>query len=94
MALGRCHMVSAVRAGLSRLPFVVLLVLAIMALSFVFMMLCRYEQNRRNAGGAGSPQSSGCLWRGASRDGALYQEHNLYLHRRARSRDGVAGCLG
>ncbi len=58
MALGRCHMVSAVRAGLSRLPFVVLLVLAIMALSFVFMMLCRYEQNRRNAGGAGSPQSS------------------------------------
>lgn len=53
MALGRCHMVSAVRAGLSRLPFVVLLVLAIMALSFVFMMLCRYEQNRRNAGGAG-----------------------------------------
>lgn len=39
MALGRCHMVSAVRAGLSRLPFVVLLVLAIMALSFVFMML-------------------------------------------------------
>lgn len=58
MALGRCHMVSAVRAGLSRLPFVALLVLAIMALSFVFMMLCRYEQNRRNAGGAGSPQSS------------------------------------
>lgn len=58
MALGRCHMVSAVRAGLSRLPFVVLLVLAIMALSFVFMMFCRYEQNRRNAGGAGSPQSS------------------------------------
>lgn len=94
MALGRCHMVSAVRAGLSRLPFVALLVLAIMALSFVFMMLCRYEQNRRNTGGGFAAKLRGCLWRGASRDGALYQEHHLYLHRRARPRDGVAGCLG
>ncbi len=95
MALGRCHMVSAVRAGLSRLPFVVLLVLAIMALSFVFMMLCRYEQNRRNAGGAGSPQSSAVAYgEELPATGRFTKEHHLYLHRRARPRDGVARCLG
>lgn len=54
---GRHSMLSAARRALSRLPFVALLVLAVVVLMSAFMLLCRYEQSRRSAGGA-SPMRS------------------------------------
>lgn len=56
--LGRHSMLSAARRALSRLPFVALLVFAVVALMSAFMLLCRYEQSRRSGGGASPARST------------------------------------
>lgn len=56
--LGWHSMFSAARRVCGRLPFVALLVFAIVAFMSVFMLLCRYEQSRRSAGGASPARST------------------------------------
>lgn len=52
MVTGGYHAAAVARAALTRLPLVVLLVIVIVALTSAFMLLCRYEQERRAANGA------------------------------------------
>lgn len=56
MTVERRHVLAAARAALSRLPFVVLLVLAVVALTTAIMLMCRYERQRRAATGASTPE--------------------------------------
>lgn len=56
MTVERHHVFAAARAALSRLPFVVLLVLAVVALTTAIMLACRYERQRRASTGASTPE--------------------------------------